>query len=67
MLKQNLSTESLAIGIKKGETALKAVVDDTLRDLEKSGQAEKIFFKWYGPQTKLQFDKRAFKIDSDKI
>ncbi|MBT2326810.1 ABC transporter substrate-binding protein [Variovorax paradoxus] len=67
VLPQNLSTEALAIGIKKGETGLKAVVDDTLRELEKAGEAEKIFFKWYGPKTKSGFDKRSFKIESDKI
>ncbi len=31
------------------------------------GEAAKLFVKWYGPSTKLQFDKRTFKIDSDKI
>ncbi|MBB3181488.1 ABC transporter substrate-binding protein [Variovorax sp. Sphag1AA] len=67
VLKQNLSTESLAIGIKKGETALKAVVDDTLRDLEKSGQAEKIFVKWYGPETASGFQSRDFRFETDKI
>ena len=67
VLPQNLSTEALAIGIRKGETGLKAVVDDTLRELEKSGEAEKIFFKWYGPKTKSGFDKRSFKIETDKI
>lgn len=67
ILPTNLSVEPLALGIKKGETGLKTVVDDTLRELEKSGQAEKIFFKWYGPTTKTKFDKRPFTIESDKI
>ena len=67
ILPQNLSVEPLALGLKKGEPALKAVVDETLRDLEKSGEAEKLFFKWYGPSTKLKFDKRDFKFSSDKI
>jgi polar amino acid transport system substrate-binding protein len=67
VLPQNLSTEALAIGIKKGEAGLKKVVDDTLRELETSGEAEKIFFKWYGPKTKSGFEKRSFKIESDKI
>ncbi|WP_076999334.1 ABC transporter substrate-binding protein [Variovorax sp. KK3] len=67
VLPQNLSTEALAIGIKKGEADLKKVVDDTLRELEKSGEADKIFIKWYGPKTKSGFDKRNFKIESDKI
>jgi len=67
VLKQNLSTEALAIGIKKGETALKAVVDDTLRELEKSGEAEKIFVKWYGPNTASGFQSRDFRLETDKI
>ena len=67
ILPTNLSTEPLALGIRKNEPALKKVVDDTLAELEKSGEADKIFMKWYGPSTKLQFDKRSFKIDSDKI
>jgi polar amino acid transport system substrate-binding protein len=67
ILSQNISVEPLALGLRKGETALKTQVDDVLRELESSGEAEKLFFKWYGPSTKLQFDKRSFKIDSDKI
>ena len=67
ILPTNISTEPLALGIRKGEPALKAAIDGTLRELESSGDAEKLFVKWYGPATKLQFDKRSFKIDSDKI
>ncbi|EJE48829.1 periplasmic component of amino acid ABC-type transporter/signal transduction system [Acidovorax sp. CF316] len=67
ILPTNLSVEPLALGIKKGETAVKSIVDDTLRELEKSGDAEKIFFKWYGPQTKIKFTTRPFKFESDKI
>lgn len=67
ILPQNLSVEPLAFGIRKGETALKASVDDSLRGLEKSGDADKAFTKWYGPNSRLKFDKRNFKIDSDKI
>jgi polar amino acid transport system substrate-binding protein len=67
ILPTSISVEPLALGLRKNEPALKAVVDATLRELESSGNAEKLFFKWYGPTTKLQFDKRTFKIDSDKI
>lgn len=67
ILPQNLSVEPLAFGIKKGEAGVKKVVDDTLRELEKSGEAEKLFIKWYGPDSKLKFPKREFKIDSDKV
>ena len=67
ILPTNLSVEPIALGIKKGEVGVKSVVDETLRELEKSGEAEKIFIKWYGPSTRTKFDKRPFKIDSDKI
>jgi len=67
ILPTSISVEPLALGIKKNEPALKKVIDDTLRGLESSGDADKLFIKWYGPATKLQFDKRSFKIDSDKI
>jgi len=67
VLPTNLSVEPLALGLRKNEPALKKVVDDTLRELESSGKADQLFMKWYGPATKLKFDKRTFKIDSDKI
>lgn len=67
ILDQNLSVEPLAIGIKKGEAKLKAQVDGLLRELEKNGEAEKLFNKWYGPESKLKFPRRTFKIESDKV
>ncbi len=67
ILPTNVSVEPLALGIRKDENGVKISVDGTLRALEKSGQAEKIFFKWYGPGTKTNFDKRSFKIETDKI
>lgn len=67
ILPTSISVEPLALGLRKNEPALKKAVDGVLADLEKSGEAEKLFVKWYGPQTKLQFDKRSFRIDSDKI
>jgi len=68
ILPQNLNVEPLAFGIKKGEVAVKTALDESLRKLEKSGAANTVFLKWYGPQSKLKlFPKRDFKIDSDKI
>lgn len=67
VIPQSISTEALALGIKKGEASLKAVVDETLRGLEASGEAEKLFFKWYGPSTSLKFEQRSFKFETDKI
>ncbi|MBV8470859.1 MAG: ABC transporter substrate-binding protein [Burkholderiaceae bacterium] len=67
ILAQNISIEPLALGIKKGEPQFKAQVDEVLRGLEKSGDADKLFLKWYGPATPLKFPSRSFKIDSDKV
>ncbi len=67
ILSQSISVERLALGMRKNEPGLKAVVDDTLRGLEKSGDAGKLFLKWFGPSTRLKLEKRDFKFDSDKI
>ena len=67
ILPQSFSTEDIALGLRKGEPAFKAAVDEALRDLEKSGDAEKLFFKWFGPGTRLEYRTRDFKIDSDRI
>src|SRR5215470_3404414 len=46
LLDQNISTEALALGLRKNESAFKQVVDDTLRELETSGEAERLFMYW---------------------
>jgi polar amino acid transport system substrate-binding protein len=67
VLPESISTEAMAIGIRKGEPAFKALVDDLLRSMEKSGDATKLFNKWYGPGTRLNMQKRSFTFSSDKI
>jgi polar amino acid transport system substrate-binding protein len=67
ILPQSISTEAVAMGLRKDEPAMKAVVDAALHDLEDSGEAEKLFFKWFGPGTRLQYPTRTFKIESDRI
>lgn len=67
VLPTSISIEPLALGIRKNEPALKTAVDDALRELEASGRADQLFLKWYGPGTKLQFEKRSFRIETDQI
>lgn len=67
IIPQSISTEALALGIRKGEAGVKKLVDGVLRDLEASGEADKLFQKWYGPTTRLKFQSRDFKFVSDKI
>jgi polar amino acid transport system substrate-binding protein len=67
ILTENISTERIALGIRKGEAGMKALVDQVLRQFEASGEAEKLFLKWCGPGTRLAYPKRTFKIDSDRV
>jgi polar amino acid transport system substrate-binding protein len=67
ILPASISTEHLALGLKKGETGMKTLVDGVLRDMEKSGDADKLFAKWFGPDTKMKFPSRPFKYETDKI
>jgi len=67
ILPTNLAVEPLALGIKKGETNLKKVVDDALRELEANGKAEALYEQWFGQQSALKMPKREFKIETDKI
>ncbi|MEG0922431.1 MAG: ABC transporter substrate-binding protein [Comamonas sp.] len=62
LLPERVSTTVVAIGVKKNETTLKTAVNEALTKLEQTGQAEKIFFTWYGPQTRHQYSVRDFKF-----
>jgi polar amino acid transport system substrate-binding protein len=67
VLPQSISTEPIAMGIRKGQANLKAAIDGALRDLERSGDGEKLFVKWFGADSRLKIPTRSFKFDSDKI
>ncbi|AEG68473.1 ABC transporter substrate-binding protein [Ralstonia solanacearum] len=64
---QNLSTEHIALGIRKNEPAFREQVNKVLLGMEASGDAQKLFDKWFGPTTKMAFPQRTFKISTDKI
>lgn len=67
LLQANLSTEFLALGLRKNEPSFRASVNATLRELEQTGEAERLFMRWYGPTTRLQFPRRTFRIESDVL
>jgi polar amino acid transport system substrate-binding protein len=62
ILPQNVSTETIAMGLRKNEPALQASVNAALQALEASGEADKLFLKWFGPGTRLQYRTRNFKM-----
>lgn len=45
----SVSNDLIGVGIPKGQAALKAFVDDSLRELEASGKAQRIYDTWFGP------------------
>lgn len=49
-----LAWEPTGMGVKKGEPALLATVNGALEKLEKSGQNDAIWNKWFGPDTKFK-------------
>jgi polar amino acid transport system substrate-binding protein len=56
-----VALENWGLGIKKGEPALLDAVNNALNGMEKSGEAEQIFVKWFGPNTIYKMH-RDFKI-----
>jgi polar amino acid transport system substrate-binding protein len=60
-----ISDEPYGLGIKKGDKKFVDFVNKTLVEMEKSGEAKKIFDKWFGPNSQTPL-KRNFKITADK-
>ncbi|AVT11656.1 ABC transporter substrate-binding protein [Paracidovorax avenae] len=67
ILPENLSVEHIAVGIRKGQPELRDQVNQVLRGMEASGEAEKLFMKWFGPTTKMRYEVRPFKMETDRI
>lgn len=56
-----ISIEVYGIAVRKGEKRLLAEVNSALVEAEQSGEADKIFNRWFGPQTNAPL-MRLFKI-----
>ena len=67
LLPGSISTEYFALGVRKGEPSFRQAVNQALRALEASGEAERLFMKWYGPGSRVGFSTRTFRIDSDRL
>jgi polar amino acid transport system substrate-binding protein len=61
-----ISDEPYGLGMRKGDKNLVDFVNKTLLDMEKSGEAKKIFDKWFGPNSKMPLDRGNFKITAGK-
>ena len=56
-----ISEEPYGLGMRKGDKNLVDFVNKTLLQMEKSGEAKRIFDKWFGPKTSTPLT-RTFKI-----
>ncbi len=60
-----IADEPYGLGMRKGDKNLVDFVNKTILEMEKSGEAAKIFDKWFGPKTDFH-QNRSFKITADK-
>ncbi|WP_457108379.1 ABC transporter substrate-binding protein [Methylobacterium sp. P5_C11] len=47
----SISNDFIGVGLPKGETRLRDLVNETLRGLEATGRAAAIYDRWFGPDT----------------
>ena len=59
-----ISDEPYGLGIRKGEKTFLDLVNKTLLEMEKSGEAKTIFDRWFGPNSTTHLQ-RNFKIQAD--
>ena len=60
-----ISDEPYGLGMRKGDKNFVDFVNKTIIEMEKSGEAKKIFEKWFGAKTDFHLQ-RNFKITADK-
>ena len=63
LLQQPMALEPVAIGIRKGEPALLARVNEVLRRMEQQGQIDAIWNHWLGPGTPYNIPRRSTVMD----
>jgi polar amino acid transport system substrate-binding protein len=60
-----LTWEATGLGVRKGEPAFLAEVNRILESMEKSGEIDSLWDKWYGPTTRFNVkrEKKLTPID----
>jgi len=62
-----ISMEPYGLGMRKGDTNFVKFVNDTLLEMEKNGEAKKIFQKWFGPNSESPINRGNFMITADRM
>ena len=65
ILDESISEEPYGLGVRKGEQRLLEAVNRALLELEQSGEAARIYERWFGQNTRTPL-KRTFRISADK-
>jgi len=66
-LEKNPATKGqYEIGMRKGDANFVKFVNDAILEMEKNGEAAKIFEKWFGPNSDSPIQRGSFKITADK-
>ena len=65
ILDESISEEPYGLGVRKGEQRLLEAVNRALLELEQSGEAAKIYDRWFGQNTRTPL-KRTFRIAADR-
>jgi len=61
-----ISMEPYGLGMRKGDTSFVKFVNDTLLEMEKNGEAKKIFVRWFGPNSESPINRGSFMITADR-
>jgi polar amino acid transport system substrate-binding protein len=61
-----IADELYGFGIRKGEKKFLDFVNKTLLEMEKNGEAKKLFNKWFGPNSKTPLKRGDFRITAGK-
>jgi len=62
-----ISMEPYGLGMRKGDANFEKFVNDTLLEMEKNGEAKKIFERWFGPKTDSPINRGNFMITADRM
>ncbi len=62
-----ISSEPYGLGMRKGDVNFVKFVNAALLEMEKNGEAKKIFERWFGPNTDSPINRGKFKITADRM
>ena len=62
-----ISMEPYGLGIRKGNADFLKFVNDTLLEMEKNGEAKRIFQRWFGPNSESPINRGIFMITADRM